>query len=706
MENNRSRLARTVNVLILALLVLIQILLIRSWYNKTLDDIGINAMTISRVVADSINITEYEKLLAKKEPNDYFREMQAYFQRIQAQTGVKYVYVEHQISPSQIEYIFDSEKDSLGETDELSTPAAHTHTKAFHTRAQTSTLWGTLITGYAPLVNAEGQVIGAVGTDVDIQYIYQELAKRVGQIILYTAAMVVLFGLLIYFTLSEEIRRRRVVEKNLKQSMQSVKNLLNNAGQGFLSFGSDLCIESEYSIECQRLLGSDLDKRNFPDLIYPKDQEQRDFVNKVLLECFQENDLVRREVFLSFLPDAIFLNNYYIKIEYKFIADKRQEETQALMVILTDATEKCALQEQMENERKTLKMIVKAVISRNDLLELISDYQRFCQMTVPQLVICKEPLQRVIVDVKRRIHTFKGEFGQFEMMHMVRSLHHLEEEIKSFEQRDSATSTGLGMLLQNLNLEHVLNEGLRILQSTLGENFIARDKIIEIPEAKLLELEDQIATLIPSQEANILIDKIRKLRYRSFKELLAAYPNTVEGLAQGLEKSLYPLELEGGEFPVDTKRYQAFTKSLIHIFANCVDHGIENREDRIKAGKEEKGRVVCEMKLVQDQILLKIADDGKGLDLEGIKQKALELGVFTAEQLAELDDKDIIPLIFEDGLSSKDSASMISGRGIGMAIVKQELEKIDGHLDIVTNPDTGTEFNFLLPIGTGTHSYD
>lgn len=112
------------------------------------------------------------------------------------------------------------------------------------------------------------------------------------------------------------------------------------------------------------------------------------------------------------------------------------------------------------------------------------------------------------------------------------------------------------------------------------------------------------------------------------------------------------------------------------------------------------------MKLVQDQILLKIADDGKGLDLEGIKQKALELGVFTAEQLAELDDKDIIPLIFEDGLSSKDSASMISGRGIGMAIVKQELEKIDGHLDIVTNPDTGTEFNFLLPIGTGTHSYD
>jgi len=701
LQNNWEKTVRTVNALILALLLLTQILLIRSWYNKTLDDIGINAMTISRVVADSINIAEYEKLLAGKEPNDYFREMQAYFKRIQAETGVKYVYVEHQISPSQIEYIFDSEGDSLGETDELSTPAAHTNTKAFHTRAQTSTLWGTLITGYAPLVNAEGQVIGAVGTDVDIQYIYQELAKRVGQIILYAAAMVILFGLLIYFTLSEEIRRRRIVEKNLKRTMQSVKDLLNNAGQGFLSFGSDLCIEPEYSVECQRLLGSDLAKRNFPDLIYPEDQEQRDFMSKVLRECFQENDPVRREVFLSFLPDAIFLNNDYIKIEYKFIAAKYQEETQALMVILTDATEKRALQEQMENERKTLKMIVKAVISRNDLLELISDYQRFCQVTVPQLLICKEPLQQVIADVKRRIHTFKGEFGQFEMIHMVRSLHHLEEEIKSFEQRDSATSADLGMLLQNLKLERVLNEGLRILQSTLGENFVATDKTIEIPEAKLVELEEQIATLIPSQEADVLITKIRQLHYRSFKELLAAYPNTVEGLAQGLEKLLYPLELKGGEFPVDTKRYQAFTKSLIHIFTNCVDHGIENREERIKAGKEEKGRIVCEMKLVQDQILLKIADDGKGLDLEGIKQKALELGTVTAEQLAELEDKDIIPLIFEDGLSSKESASMISGRGIGMAIVKQELEKIGGHLDIVTNPDTGTEFNFLLPMEGG-----
>lgn len=698
MKKKQSKLVRNISVLIITLLLLTQILFVRLWYIKTLDDMGSNAMSISQVMAESINISEYEKFLAAKEHNDYFLQMQEYFHRIQAETGVKYVYVEHKISPDQIEYIFDSEKDSLGETDVLSTPEAHANIRSFHTRAQTSTLWGTLITGYAPLINDKGEVIGAVGTDIGIDFVYNELVKRVEQIILYTLTMVLLFSLLIYFALSEEIRRRRIVEKNLNKSMLSIKNLLNNAGQGFLSFRSDLRIEPEYSLECLKLLGPDLENRSFPEILYPKEQEKRDFMEKVLIECFQDNNTERREVFLSFLPNDLLINNYYINIDYKFIPDKLQGEAEELMVILTDATENRALQEQMETERKTLKMIVKAVINRNDLLEIISDYHHFCEETVPHLVFCQEPFHSVTVDIKRMIHTFKGLFGQFEMIHMFSTLHQIEEKIKSFEQQGSANSAGLGNLLQKSNLELVLNEDLSILRSTLGENFLAKDKIIEIPESKLIEIEDQITVHFSSKEATILIAKIRQLRYRLFKELLAAYPSYVEGLAQRLEKGLYPLELKGGEFPVDTKRYQAFTKSLIHIFTNCVDHGIENREDRINAGKEEQGRIICEMKLVDHTILLRIVDDGKGIDIEGIKQKALDLGIFNGEELARLENKDIISLIFEDGLSNKDGVSMFSGRGIGMAIVKQELEKIGGHLDIVTNPRIGTEFILLIPI--------
>lgn len=670
----------------------------RFWYNKTLNDTGLNAMTISQVVVSRIDIAEYEEFLTTKEHNDYFDQMQEYFRNVQAETGAKYVYVEHKISPDQIEYIFDSQKDSLGETDDMSTPEAHTSTESFHTEAQSSSLWGTLITGYAPLTNEKGEVIGAVGTDVDIHFIYNELAKRVGQIILYTLAMVILFSLLVYLTLSEEISRRRAAEKDLTKSLISIKNLLNHAGQGFLSFSYDLFIEPEYSLECLRLLGPELKNRSFPEVIYPNDYENRQFIKEVLLECLREKDTLKREVFLSLLPSDILLNNNYIEIAYKIIPDKHQEESEALMVILTDVTEKRELRKQMETERRSLKMIVQAVINRDDLLEVISDYLYFCLETVPNLVTSQEPLRNVIVDIKRMVHTFKGSFGHFEMIHMLSSLHKIEEEIKSFEQQESANCSGLGILLKNMNLEGFLREDLGVLQSTLGKNFLTDDKIFEIPESKLIELEDQITALLPSTEATILIAEIRKLRYRLFKELLLSYPNYVEGLAHRLDKQVYPLELKGGEFPVDTTKYQAFTKSLIHVFANCVDHGVESREDRVYAGKEECGRILCEMKLVDQMISLRIADDGKGLDIEGIKQKALRLGILNGEELARSQDRDIIPLVFEDGLSSKEDVSMFSGRGIGMAIVKQELKKIGGQLDIYTNQGVGTEFHFLLPI--------
>lgn len=697
MENKRRRFIRRVIFFISILLLLTQIIFIRFWYYKTLDDTGINAMMISQIVAQGINIDEYDKLLSTKEHNEYFEKMQEYFLSIQNETGVKYVYVEHKISSDKIEYIFDSEKDSLGEIDEISTPEAHTDKNSFHTKAQTSDLWGTLITGYAPLINEKGEVVGTVGTDVDINFIYNELEERVGQIILYTLAMVLLFSFLIYFVLNEEIRRRRIVEKDLNKSMLSIKNLLNNAGQGFLSFGSDLLIESEYSKECQRLLSPDLDKCSFPSLIYPNNQEQRDFMQKVLLECFQEKDIERREVFLSFLPKDIFVNNFYLEIEYKFISSNHQEKQEELMIILTDITEKRFLQEQMELERRTLKMIVKAVTNRNDLLELISDYRYLCEETVPNLFICQEPFNIVLTEIKRIVHTFKGMFGQFEMYHVVNALHEIEESIKTFEHQEDAGNAGLGMLLKNAKLALVLNDDLSIIHLTLGENFLSKDKIIEIPESQLIELEKQVIAHFASEDTAALITKLRQLRYRLFRELLVSYPNFVEGLAQKLEKRVYPLVLIGGDFSVDTEKYQAFAKTLIHIFTNCLDHGIENGEDRIEAGKDECGRIICEMKQEGNKIILRIADDGRGLDIEKIKQKALELGLYNKEEIAKLEYKDIAALVFEDGISGKDSVSIFSGRGIGMGVVKQELEEINGQMKIISVPGIGTEFIFILP---------
>ncbi|UWG97812.1 ATP-binding protein [Dehalobacter sp. DCM] len=655
-------------------------------------------MTISEVIVDSINVSEYEEFLASKKPNTYFEEMQTYFKKVHSETGVEYVYIEHKISPNKIEYIFDSEEDCLGDIDEMYTPKAHTSVESFFTTAETSVLWGTLITGYAPIINDNGEIISVVGTDVDINFIYKELLKRIGQIIIYTLVMVLLFSLLIYFVLNEEIRRRRIAEKKLKMSIMAIQNLLDNAGQGFLYFGSDLRIKPEYSRECLRLLGPEPEKRTFQDVIYPDNSEDNHFVKEVLTASFTEEDIQRKEVFLSLLPSELLINSYYIKLEYRVISGNKQEDSDELMVILTDATEQRVLEEQMETDRKTLKMIVLAVANKNDLIEVIQEFLLFTQETIHQLHDTPCSFDSVMVDIKRTVHTFKGLFGQFEIFRLVRCLHDVEEELKIYEKREMPDCSGLGVLLHGFDLEGILKDELNILQTVLGIDFMGSEKTIEIPESKLIELEDQISAHFSPAEATVLINMIKGLRNRMFSELLGLYPNYVKGLALKLDKPIYPLEIMGGDFPVDTAKYRAFTKTLVHVFANCIDHGIESREERIVNGKDGMGRILCEISRVGDSsIVIKIADDGNGIDYERIRQKAGELGD-SGDEVDTVVEKDVYKLIFFDGVSSKEEASDISGRGIGMAVVKQELEKIGGRLEIASRPGKGTTLTFILPI--------
>lgn len=215
------------------IIIILQGVFIKYWYQKTLNDIGREAMTITKTVANAIDISEYEKIVNSREKNDYFDKMQIFFRNVQVNTGVKYVYVEHKISDSELEYIFDAEKDSFGEIDELSDPGAHDQKESFHTRVQSFQVWGTLVTGYTPLVNKAGDIVGAVGADIVADSFYSELIYRMIIIILYSLTMIILFSVIIYVTLKQEIKERKKTEKKLLRTTISLRNLLNNAGQGF-----------------------------------------------------------------------------------------------------------------------------------------------------------------------------------------------------------------------------------------------------------------------------------------------------------------------------------------------------------------------------------------------------------------------------------------------------------------------------------------
>ncbi len=156
--------------------------------------------------------------------------------------------------------------------------------------------------------------------------------------------------------------------------------------------------------------------------------------------------------------------------------------------------------------------------------------------------------------------------------------------------------------------------------------------------------------------------------------------------------------MSGGADILMPLHFKPFFKSLIHLFRNAIDHGIEDIDTRLEAGKSELGVIACHVEDHSEYIKIIISDDGTGINIEALKQKAVTANIFSQEQLARLPEKEILALIFHEGLSTNDEVNELSGRGIGMSTVKAEIEKLSGNIEVESHLGKGTIVSLKIPI--------
>lgn len=192
-------------------------------------------------------------------------------------------------------------------------------------------------------------------------------------------------------------------------------------------------------------------------------------------------------------------------------------------------------------------------------------------------------------------------------------------------------------------------------------------------------------------------DAITRTRMRRIEGLFATFPRLVRDLSAELGKQVF-IELENGEVELDREMIELIRDPLLHILRNAVDHGIESPADRLAAGKREAGMLTVSARQTGNTIHIGIMDDGRGIDCDGLAAKAIEAGIVTAEQVAGMSRTEKIELIFEPGLSTAHRVTSISGRGVGMDVVRSNIEKFGGTLEIESLPGEGTRFLICVPL--------
>lgn len=190
---------------------------------------------------------------------------------------------------------------------------------------------------------------------------------------------------------------------------------------------------------------------------------------------------------------------------------------------------------------------------------------------------------------------------------------------------------------------------------------------------------------------------VMKTRMQPIGRLFQKYPRIARDLARSLGKDV-ELVLIGEDTEIDKTMIEDLSDPLIHLIRNAVDHGIESAADRAAAGKTAKSEVKLEARQEGDHIVLVVSDDGQGMDAERLRAKALEKGLITDEEANTMDERQSFNLVFLPGFSTKDVASDVSGRGVGMDVVKTNIQKLNGAIEIKSYRGKGSSFIISLPL--------
>jgi two-component system chemotaxis sensor kinase CheA len=267
----------------------------------------------------------------------------------------------------------------------------------------------------------------------------------------------------------------------------------------------------------------------------------------------------------------------------------------------------------------------------------------------------------------------------------------------------AAVETGYEGPERRVPAESIATNAIRVdvglldkVMNLVGELVLARNQVLQFTAS-----QKDPSFLRTAQRLNLITTELQegvmKTRMQPIGSLWDKFPRIVRDVSNTCGKKVR-IEMEGRDTELDKTIIEAIKDPLTHVIRNSVDHGVESPEKRREAGKNEEGRLFMRAFHEGGQVIIEISDDGKGINPEIVKRKAVEKGLITADQSARMTERDAINLIFLPGFSTAEKITNTSGRGVGMDVVKTNVERIGGTVDVKSKVGEGTSLRIKIPL--------
>jgi CheY-like chemotaxis protein/HAMP domain-containing protein len=473
------------------------------------------------------------------------------------------------------------------------------------------------------------------------------------------------------------------LEKKVTQKTEAIQNLLDHTHQGFLSFDSVFRIQPQFSQECIQIFG----KRIFPgahaaELLFSHVKEREDF-EIWMANAFQEK--ISFAVICDLAPTRVTLDQRILNMEYQ----KIQNQDQILvMCILTDITDRLELEKQVLKEQSFAKMILRILQGREGFRGY---YRDMLDLFKGAHLVFEEPSQAKFEAHTRQIHTLKGNSGIFELLPIIEAFQDYENFLK--QETEKGGMPDLEKCSPFLEaIQGHFDRGLQELKAHLGDVIDWDEETVRI---SLIDFQKILGTL--RHKSKPLYRELLVYAHRPFRELFLPFSALVSELSLRLQKATEPLNICGGEFLVDPNLYQDFMRSLVHIFRNALDHGIEPPDEREAMEKNPSGKIQVELSCKDEKIKIMISDDGRGINLDKVADHLLKKGLNSPAEIESMSQDNLLNAIFTPGFSTSLGQNTISGQGVGMDAVRTEVLSMGGEISVESQSGQGTRFLLTLP---------
>jgi two-component system chemotaxis sensor kinase CheA len=479
----------------------------------------------------------------------------------------------------------------------------------------------------------------------------------------------------------------------IREKQRDMRLILDNVETGLVTVDLEGRLSSECSQVVEKWFGAPVAGDKLAAWLGKRDANFGEWF-ELALDSVRDG-LLPPEVALGQLPkqlkdaDRTYAVNYQLITSADSAPEKPSQEQRAvpraapasaeavpekLLVIVTDITERLRKEAAERYHAELLQLFQHIMRDKAGFLEFLAEAEELMRSL-------KSASQRGEADdlehLKRLIHTLKGNAAIFGMRRLSDLCHDLENHIA--EENRAPTEADMAALHQ------AWTQTRADLGKLIGEHLRSS---IEIDDA---DYQAIIKAVLDGVERKVVVRLMESWRLEPAGRRLARIEQQIKGLAERMGKGDVTVAIAPHDLRFNTERFAPFWSAFIHVLRNAVDHGIEDRELRTKHGKPAQSLIKVATSIEQKRFIVTVEDDGPGVDWEALRAKAGQLGIDAASLCKE-------NLAFLPGVSSKKNVTELSGRGIGMAAVRDACEALGGKVEISSRPGLGTRISFAFPV--------